>query len=217
MIFVNVPTELTTSATDALLAIECVIITVYLWRTPTYDRWRTGLWCWVFGLISFSSFLGAITHGFKMPGFVRETLWKPLYLSLGVLVALFIVGAVFDWRGRTAAVRLLPWGIGAGVLFFGMTEYFGGAFIVFDVYVAMAMVITLAIYSFLAATNRVKGSGIVAVAILLNLTAAGVQATDASVRIFFPFDHNGVFHLVQMAGAAALGLGLRIGMRLKAG
>lgn len=212
MVFVDVPTELTTSATDAALAIECVVIMTYLWRTPTGDRWRTGLWCWIFGLIGFSSFLGAIAHGLEMPDFVREALWKPLYLSLGVLVALFIVGAVLDWRGRPAAARLIPWGIGAGVLFFGLIEFFGGAFIIFGIYEAMAMVTALAIYSFLAATHRLKGSGVIAVAILINLMAAGVQATDASVRIFFPFDHNGVFHIVQMAGAATLGLGLRIGM-----
>ena len=211
MAFVGSPTELTTSATDAALAIECVVIMTYLWRAPAGDRWRTGLWCWVFGLIAFSSLLGAVAHGLEMPDSVRETIWKPLYLSLGILVALFIVGAVFDWRGRAAAVRLVPWGIGAGAVFFGLTEFFGGAFIVFGVYEAAAMVTALAIYSFLAAMHRLKGAGVVAAAILLNLAAAGVQATDVSVRIVFPFDHNGVFHLVQMAGTAVLGLGLRTG------
>lgn len=212
MPFVDSPTELTTSATDAVLVVECVVIMAYLWRAPAGDRWRTGLWCWVFGLIAFSSLLGAIAHGLEMPDAVREALWKPLYLSLGILVALFIVGAVFDWRGRAAAVRLVPWSIGAGAVFFGLTEFFGGAFIVFGVYEASAMGGALAIYSFLAATHRLKGAGLVAAAILLNLAAAGVQATDVSVRIVFPFDHNGVFHLVQMTGAAVLGLGLRIGI-----
>jgi hypothetical protein len=217
MVFVDTPTELTTGVTDAFLAIECVIIIGYLWRSQKDEHWRAGLWCWVFGLISFASLLGAITHGLEMPDQVSETLWKPLYLSLGVLVTLFTVGAVFDWRGRTAAVRLLPWAIGAGALFFALTEYFGGAFIIFDLYEALAMVITLAIYLFLAATRQRMGFGIVAAAILLNLAAAFFQATDISVRIFFPFDHNGIFHLVQMAGIATLGLGLRIGMQLKKG
>jgi hypothetical protein len=51
----------------------------------------------------------------------------------------------------------------------------------------------------------------VATAISLNLAAAAVQASSVSFEIFVPFDHNGVFHLVQMVALATLGLGLRLG------
>ena len=69
----------------------------------------------------------------------------------------------------------------------------------------------LAIYSFLAATHRLRGAGVVATAISLNLAAAGVQASRVSFNFYIPFDHNGVFHLVQMVAIATLGLGLLIG------
>jgi hypothetical protein len=45
------------------------------------------------------------------------------------------------------------------------------------------------------------------------LAAAGVQASSFSVKAFVPFDHNGLFHLIQMAGIATLGLGLSLGMK----
>lgn len=206
------PTELTTSATDAVLALECAIILAYLWRTPTGDRWRIGLWCWALGLLAFASVLGSVTHGLEMPQSLRAALWKPLYLSLGFLVALFLVGAVFDWHGRVVARRLVPWSIGLGGIFFGLTELLNGAFIIFLVYEGAAMAGALAIYSFLAATHRLRGAGVVATAISLNLAAAAVQASSVSFKLFVPFDHNGVFHLVQMVALATLGLGLRLGM-----
>ena len=213
MPLINSPTELTTSATDALLAIECTVIIALLLRTaPPADRWRTNLWCWVFGLLAISSFLGALVHGLEMPKSIRTALWTPLYLSLGILVVLFIVGAIADWRGRVAAMRLVPWGLGVSVAFFGLTALLGGKFIVFIVYAATIMLSALAIYTVLAATHRLKGAAVVALAILLNLAAAAVQASNLSLHLLVPFDHNGLFHLVQILSTAILGWGLHLGM-----
>jgi len=209
---INSPTELTTGATDALLAIECTVIIALLRRTAPADRWRTNLWCWVFGLLAIASFLGALTHGLEMPKSIRIALWTPLYMSLGILVLLFIVGAVADWRGKAAAKRLVPWGIGMSVAFLGLTALLGGKFIVFIVYAATIMLSALAIYTFLAATHRLKGTAVVALAILLNLAAAAVQASNLSLHLLFPFDHNGLFHLVQILSTAILGWGLHLGM-----
>jgi hypothetical protein len=193
------PTELTTSATDAVLAMECLVIMVCLRRAAPVNHWRTGLWCWVFGLLAFSAILGAVIHGFVLPSSTRAALWLPLYLSLGVLVALFMVGAIYDW-------------LGVGVAFFGLTQFFSGGFGLFVVYEALVMVSALAIYLRLAATHRLKGAGVIAAAIVLNLLAAGLQASHVSVRLLFQFDHNGLYHLVQMIATATLGLGLGLGL-----
>jgi hypothetical protein len=212
MPLITSPTELTTSATDALLAIECTVIIALLLRTAPADRWRTNLWCWVFGLLAIASFLGALVHGLEMPKSIRTALWTPLYLSLGILVVLFIVGAVADWRGRVAAMRLVPWGLGMSAAFLGLTALLGGPFIVFIAYAATILLSALAIYTFLAATHRLKGAAVVALAILLNLAAAAVQASNISLHLLVPFDHNGVFHLVQIVSTAMLGWGLHLGM-----
>ena len=209
----NSPTELTTSATDALLAIECAIIIAVLLRTATTDRWRTNLWCWIFTLLATASSLGALLHALELPKSMRIALWTPLYLSLGILVLLFIVGAVADWRGKVAAKRLVPWGIGVSAAFLGMTAVLGGTFMVFIVYAATVLLSTLAIYTFLAVTHRLKGTAVIALAILLNLAAAAVQASNLSLHLVFPFDHNGLFHLVQIVSTAILGLGVHLGMR----
>jgi len=210
---INSPTELTTSATDALLAIECIVIIALLLRTAPADRWRTNLWCWVFGLLATASFLGALLHALELPKSIRIALWTPLYLSLGILVLLFIVGAVADWRGKVVAKRLVPWGIGVSAAFLGLTALLGGKFIVFIVYAATILLSALAIYTFLAATHRLQGAVVVALAILLNLAAAAVQASNLSLHLLFPFDHNGLFHLVQILSTAILGWGLHLGMK----
>ena len=213
MLLINSPTELTTSATDALLAIECAVIIALLLRTAPADRWRTNLWCWVFTLLATASSLGALVHAMEMPKPMRTALWTPLYLSLGILVVLFIVGAVADWRGKVVAMRLVPWGLGVSAAFFGLTALLGGKFIVFIVYAAAILLSTLAIYTFLAVTHRLQGAAVIALAILLNLAAAAVQASNLSLHLVFPFDHNGLFHLIQIGSTAILGLGVHLGMK----
>jgi hypothetical protein len=207
------PSEITTSATDGVLAIECIFVLAVLRLIPAGNRWRSNLWCWVFGLLAFASVLGSLAHGIELPPIWQAAIWKPLNLSLGLLVALFMVGAFYDWQGRVLARRLVPWSLGLGGIFFGLTEISNSGFILFVVYEAVAMAATLVIYLALAAAHRLKGASVVALAICLNLAAAGVQASSLSCRVFVPFDHNGLFHLVQMAGIATLGWGLSLGMK----
>lgn len=212
MPLINSPTELTTSATDALLAIECAVIITLLRRTAPTKRWRTNLWSWAFTLLAIASSLGALAHGFEMSKPMRTALWAPLYLSLGILVILFILGAVADWQGLDVAKRLVSLGLGASTAFFAMTALLGGKFIVFIVYAGMILLGVMAIYTFLAATHRLKGAAVIALAILLNLAATGIQASTLSLHLLFPFDHNGLFHLVQMVSTGVLGWGLYLGM-----
>jgi len=65
------------------------------------------LWCWVLGLLAFSSFLGALAHGFETSDIVHEALWKPLSLGLAIIVALFVVGVAFfgltEYPGKRSA------------------------------------------------------------------------------------------------------------------
>ena len=82
MRLVDSPTELTTSATDALLALECLVILFLLRDASGARAWRLRLWRWVFGLLGVCSVLGAVAHGFDLTERARDLLWKPLYLWL---------------------------------------------------------------------------------------------------------------------------------------
>ena len=51
---------------------------------------------------------------------------------------------------------------------------------------------------------------LMAAGVLVTLIAAGVQASGAvSVTLIWQFDHNGLFHLIQMVGVVLLVAGLR--------
>jgi hypothetical protein len=205
-------TELTTSATDLILALQCAVIPIYLRKISTDARWRVRLWSWVFGLLGFAALLGAIAHGIQIRPSLRFLLWQPLNLSLGLVVALYVAGAFGDLCGRALAIRLVLWCLGVGSVFYGLTVLLDSGFIVFVVYEATAMAGVLVIYSYLTLTHQLKGAVFMVVAVIVNLAGAGVQASNVSLFVFVPFDHNGLFHLIQMVALAVLAVGLSIGM-----
>lgn len=206
-------TELTTAATDAAIAIVSLAGIAVLHRHRARAARRVRIWSWVFGLLAFAAVLGAVAHGFALDPKALEWLWRPIFLSLGLVVALFVVGAVYDVRGEAAARVALPPMLVLGAAFFVITQIVSGTFLVFVVYEAAAMLAALIAYLVLTAQRRLEGAGIVAGGILLNIAAAAIQATGTvSLEVVVPFDHNGVFHLVQIVALGVMAVGLARGM-----
>ncbi len=205
-------TELTTAATDAALGILCLVLLGRLRRMPVREALKSMLWAWVFGLLAGGSFIGAVIHGLEIPPSLRSASWAVIYLSLALAVALFVVGAVGDWHGDAAARRLLPWSLATALAVFVLTGVFGGGFAIFIVYEAAAMLTALAIYVFLGARRRVQGANRVSAGIVLTLVAAAVQVSPLRARIVVPFDHNGLFHLIQMIATVTIASGVRRGL-----
>ena len=208
-----VPTELTTAATDALLAILCVVALVMNRRRRAVDPWKVGLWSWLLGLLALASVLGAIAHGLELTDRVRDLLWQPLYLCLGLVVALFTVAAIRDRLGEPAARRALPWMIVLGFGFFAITRIGSGTFLVFIAYEAVAMLAALVLYLDAAIRPRVAGAALMAGGVTLNLLAAVVQQSSVTLELAgVPLDHNGVFHLVQLVAVVVLTAGVLRGL-----
>ena len=52
------------------------------------------------------------------------------------------------------------------------------------------------------------------VGVLVSIVAAGIQASlKTTVKLMFEFDHNGIFHIVQILGIIVLLAGLRLSLR----
>jgi hypothetical protein len=167
----------------------------------------------VFGLVALSSFLGAIAHGFILSPELRNILWQPLYLILGIDVVLFVLGGVADWSGEKTARHLLPGAMVIGILFYSLTRILEGNFLVFVVYEGAAMIAAMAIYGTLAVRQQLPGAATIAAGIGLTLIAAAIQASSLGFTVIWPFDHNGLFHLVQMAALLTIGCGVRTMLR----
>jgi len=51
--------------------------------------------------------------------------------------------------------------------------------------------------------------------IALSIVAAVVQATTMRARFVVPFDHNGLFHLIQLLGMGVLAAGVRLALQAR--
>ena len=210
MEFIDIPTEQTTAVTDLILTGLAFACAVYLRRIGSKDRWKTNLWVMVLGLLAVAAMLGAIVHGFKMPPAVQAFLWHPIKLALGLLVALFMVAVVYDIRGQVMARRVLPPMVLIGIGFFGITLIWPDSFLVFIVYETLAMLLALGGYAWLAWRGDLRGAWLITGGIFTTIVAAGVQAGKLlSFTLVWSFDHNGVYHLIQMAGILLIVSGLR--------
>jgi len=205
----SIPAELTTAATDAVLAVLALVCIRWLAVRRSADPEKVTLWVLVLALLAVASALGAVAHGFDLSADTLWMLWQPLFLSLGLVVALFVVAAVYDGFGPAAARRLLIPALVVGAAFYLVTLVFPGTFMVFVLYEAVAMLVALVLYVRLAIRDREKWAWLMVLGIGLNIVAAGIQASG-TVRLDLgvPFDHNGVFHLVQMVAIVVLVAGV---------
>jgi len=203
-----IPAEGTTAATDAGLALMSWGGAYWLHRhtPPSFLR---ASWLVMFGTFGIAALLGSIAHGFPWSAAHLDLIWQPLYLSLGVAVAYFVVASVCANWGDSAARRARPLLILAAGLFYVLTRRTGGDFLVFVIYEGAGLLFALAVHAWLSHRGRV-GAGWVTAGLLVSLLAGVVQAIDTiSLRLVWTFDHNGVYHLVQAVGLGLLLVGLR--------
>lgn len=209
MELVSQATERTTAATDALLAVAAFAAFVVL-RRRVPSSFARSVWLAALAAMTLASALGAVAHGLPLAEETRTLLWQPLYLALGLTMALFVVGAVRDWRGDRAGRRVLLPMLGLALAFYGVTRATGGDFLAFVLYEGAALSFSLVVYAWLAMGGRRPGAAAVAAALAVSLAAGAVQAADLGpIRLLWEFDHNGLFHLVQLVGLALLAIGLR--------
>ena len=212
MKFIKDPTEKTTAATDIILALTAFGGIGYL-RWPLLFAgkfWKINVWSAALGLIGIAAALGALAHGLVLSRSFHHRIWLVLNLALGLAVSLFVVGVVYDLWGFEVSLAILPIMVIAGLGFFLTTLFYPGIFFLFIVYEAVALAFAMGAYIFLTIQKDLPGTGLMAVGILVSIIAAGIQANKSVVMTFiWRFDHNGIYHLVQVVGLLFLLMGLR--------
>ncbi len=212
MTIIGIETEVTTAVTDLILAFLCIWAIIKLSgsegsKNPE-EAQRILVWKWAFGFLFLAATLGFVAHGFEMSDRVKDLLWEPLYLSLGWTVSLFVVGVLIDARHKVATWVI--WGMLAlGFVFYGLTKIAPGGFLVFILYEGVAMLFALGAYIALWLKKKQPYMLWMIFGIAVTIGAAVIQASGPwEIRLIWLFDHNGIFHLVQMVGVVLLVLGL---------
>jgi hypothetical protein len=207
MQFTGIETELTTAMTDLVLALVCIGLVAIVLRSPVRrnEPQRALVWAAAFSFLCVAAFLGFIAHGFVLGDSVRDAVWQPLYLSLGLTVSLFVAGVVIDLSGNPVSRSVIFALAGLGIGFYGVTVLISGAFLVFVLYEALALLFAFLAYLYLALSRRAAWAGWMASGIGVSIVAAGIQATGTlTLRVIWEFDHNGIFHVVQIPGVLLL-------------
>lgn len=212
MEYIKDPAEQTTAITDLILAAVALGGVFFLQWGPLNDSdlFRLSIWSAAVGLIGLAAALGAAAHGLVLAQALHRGIWRLLNSTLALAVALFVVGVVFDLWGVAASHRALPVMLLISFGFYTTTWIYPGMFLVFIVYEGLALVFALSAYVFLSVQGELEGAGLIAAGILVSIIAAAIQAKKSiSVKLIWQFNHNGIYHLVQVVGIVLLLIGLR--------
>jgi hypothetical protein len=210
MQLVTVPTELTTAATDGFLALLALASAGYLYRSHRLDPWKILLWCGIMVLLALGSILGVLVHGFELAPTVHDVLWFPLYLSLALAVALFVVAAPYDGWGLSTSRRAVPLMLVAAGAFTLVAQLLVRDFLIFILYEGIAMLFALGVYLWLTIVRRSPGAFLITCGILVTILAALLQTIHSiAFTLIWQFNYNGLFHLIQLVGIVFLVAGVR--------
>lgn len=212
MKFVKDPLEQTTAATDIVLALVAFggIVLLLGLILNSGELWKISIWSAAIGSIGLAAALGAVAHGLILSRTLHHCSWLVLNMALSLAISLFVVGVVYDLWGFEVSLKTLPILLITGLGFYLTTLFYPGIFFLFIVYEGVALVFALAAYIYLTIQQDLPGAYLMAAGILASIIAAGIQANKSVVVTFiWRFDHNGIYHLVQVVGLLLLFAGLR--------
>ncbi len=202
-------TEPTTMATDYLLAILCVAFGPALLRLGRRVRETPiQLWGWALLVTAVGAVAGGTYHGFArhVGPETMAALWKVTVYSIGAAAFLMLAAALFSTLPR----RVARWGFGLAVakfLFYlgWMAAHEDFRYVVYD-YVPNMMAVLL-LHSFRIYARRDAASRWIVTGVVVSFIGAGIQQSGWTLHAHF--NHNDLFHVVQMAAMYSFYRGAR--------
>ncbi len=195
--------EPVTTLTDYLLAMLAAWLGARLLRQTAVPRSRSRtLLAGSFWSIALAALAGGTSHGFApyLGDGARTALWKLTVLAVGATAFLFVVASAY------ASLRARPRRILLAIVTAQLVVYTGWMmrhddFIWVIVNYVPQMVGVLVLQSVQMA-RRAPGAGWLVAGLLLTLGGAAIQASGLAVHRYF--NHNDLYHVVQMAGMVLL-------------
>ena len=190
-------TEPTTMLTDYVLGALCLIWGWKLLHLPNGRHASQSLWARAFLATGASALLGGTVHGFAL--ILPETwitgMWKGTLYLTGFASFFMLAAVVLVSLPRTIG----RWGLAACVLKLGvylvwMFNHQDFRFVIYDYGSALLLILgfqLIALYR-----QRSITAGWIALGILLSFVGAAIQQSGFSLHTHF--NHNDLFHVVQM-------------------
>jgi hypothetical protein len=188
-------TEPVTLLTDYILCAECLVFAVLLFWKAKNER-PILFWSISFFTIALAAAAGGTYHGFvqslSVP--VSSALWKITLYSIGVSTFCMLSGMILAaLKGKVRTFLLIL----AAIQFLGFVILIGRSYeykyVIHDYVPAMAVILALCILRL----NKPYAIWIIA-GILISFAAAGIQLSGFTLHK--NFNHNDLYHVVQMIG-----------------
>jgi hypothetical protein len=183
-----------TLATDYALAGVTAWLCFLLFRKRDSQKSRT-FWALAFAALAAGAFLGGTWHGFLQ----SDLLWKATVLSVGAASFAMVTGSAFAALTGAARNSLIWLTGGKLVLYAGwMLRHDAFVYVVIDSGVAFALVAALHLWRF----NPWILAGIAA-------SVAGALVQASGFTLHRHFNHNDLYHVIQIAAVLLLYRGAR--------
>jgi hypothetical protein len=202
-------TEPMTMATDYVLTAVASVLAGRLYLRRDRERSRTS-WSAAFGLLALSAFLGGSWHGFHtwLPDAAAAALWKSTVLCLGAMN--FAMGAAAIYAATTGAARGAWLGITGAKLAaytFWMLGHDEFLFVVVDAFATVLLLVVL--HLGLVRRGPAPASGWILAGAAVSVAGGLVQAGGFALHRHF--NHNDLFHVIQVAGVVLFYRGAVLG------
>ena len=168
------------------------------WKLRSNPFRAARFWLLAFVALAIAAFLGGTYHGFRI-----EALWKPTLLAVGVASFGMLVGSAYATTSGAVRVALhVAAALKLALYALWMVRHDDFVFVVADTASAMLAVAALHLLRLDNPASRWILGGVA-----VSLVAAGIQA--GKLALHEHFNHNDLYHVVQIAAMALYYAGAR--------
>ncbi|MCH7497881.1 MAG: hypothetical protein IH971_08525 [Candidatus Marinimicrobia bacterium] len=193
--------EATTSITDFLLGLEALTLLALLGLATAPFPGRT-YWLLTMALLGVGAMLGGLAHGLARP-----RLFTPMYLLLALLIATFVLAVLAD--ALSQELPLWAWWLAGGLALLLLAAALSRAAVKLLVTTAaVGLALIGAIYLWLFFGRDLPGAGFLAAGFALSAAGGALMLKKVGLTAIWSFDHNGLYHLIQMVSLLLFYVGL---------
>ncbi len=197
-------TEPATMLTDYGLGLLCALFGRRLWNAGQVSTNRC-VSCWAVGMgaLAVASFAGGTVHGLSLmlAESALQALWKGTAFAIGLASCCFLIGTMV----ASVAKPLRHWLVAASAVQFAgyaiwMATHDEFRYVIYNYGVTLAVILLVQVYQ--GVVRNTPSAGWIITGILVSLVGALVQ--QSGLALHPSFNHNDLYHVIQMVGIALL-------------